>query len=298
MENESKLTVTAAMKTPGIPNNIKNGISIAKIKLAPLSFYIGPVPIPYAAQSVDLVIGLDASAKIQFQTGFDSKNTIEASLIYTRGEGFKPQFTSDNKLEYTPFDLKIEGKVEPFLGIYWKADPYLLDAENSRLEAGPRVSFPIVGTLNTEEARLKMDFLVSLHMVAKLGFVNVSLVSYDENWKMYEKNIFDKSFDWDNEQNFSFIINGQSESEINVYDSFLLELRPANPVEGGFFTVWYHWAPEGIRWLPVSGGTNDGKYMNFITYDQLGHTETLYAQYYDTAGSPVGSKKGLIIHYK
>lgn len=197
MENQSKITVTAAMKTQSLPDNVKNGYTIAKIKLAPMSFYIGPLPVPYASQSIELVIGLDASAKIHFQTRFDCTNAIDASLEYKRDEGLYPVFTSKNNLIYTPFELKIEGKVEPFFGIYWKADPYLLDSKNSRLEAGPKVSFPIVGSIDTEEAKLKMDFLVSLHMLAKLGFVDVKLIDYDENWKMYEKNIFDKSFKWE-----------------------------------------------------------------------------------------------------
>lgn len=206
MENESSLNVTAALKTPSLPKKVKEGITIGKIKLAPMSFYIGVIPVPYASQSIDLVVGLDASAKIQFQTELEVKNSINASLQYVRGEGIKPVFTpnmntsNEVPLKYTPLELKLEGKVEPFLGIFWKADPYLLDAENSRLEAGPKASFPIVGTLNTTEAKLKMDFILSLHMLAKLGFVDKNFINYDEDWKMVEKNIFEKSFKWEQEK--------------------------------------------------------------------------------------------------
>ncbi|MDR3268471.1 MAG: hypothetical protein LBT83_05340 [Tannerella sp.] len=80
-----------------------------------------------------------------------------------------------------------------------------------------------------------------------------------------------------------------------VYDSFLLELRPANPVADSIFHVWYYYAGiEFIRW----GATDAGKYENIVPYWALGETETLYAPYYDMSGNPISTKKELIINYR
>jgi hypothetical protein len=89
---------------------------------------------------------------------------------------------------------------------------------------------------------------------------------------------------------FAFIIEGKSASEINVFDAFWLELKPTNPVSGGRFRVWFHYAPSGDIW--------NSPHRNIVPYWGRGRSEILYAQYEDSRGVPLSPKKGITIHYK
>jgi formylglycine-generating enzyme required for sulfatase activity len=188
MQNKSGLTIKIAATTTSLPEKLKNGITIFKVRLAPCAFLVGPVPVVFT-HSIDLVAGLDATAKIQIQTSFEAENTMDALIVYNKGEGFKPEFPSTNTCRYTPFDMTLEGSMEPFLGAYYKCNLY--SVADANLEIGPRASFPVEGSWNALEARLKMDFLLQLHTLANAGILGAPIAHYDKNWEVYRKNIFD-----------------------------------------------------------------------------------------------------------
>ncbi|MDR0859510.1 MAG: hypothetical protein LBO09_00580 [Candidatus Peribacteria bacterium] len=100
-----------------------------------------------------------------------------------------------------------------------------------------------------------------------------------------------------NSDDVYFIVDGKSVKEITIYQDILLELVPAKKADG-FFTVWYYWAPEGIRWTPPTSGQYSGRYINYVVH-QKGLDDTFYAQYYDRiTGQELSKKVALIIHHR
>jgi hypothetical protein len=187
-ENESKLTVSAKLEGK-LSNLINKQLTIATIHLTPFSAWIGPIPVPYASQKIELVLLYDGSISAKLTTGFTCKNSISAALEYKRSTGMKPVFSDNSNFQYTPFDIKLQAKFEPGLGLYWRVNPYLLDEKKSLLQAGPQITFPIEATLGMNGGEVSIDWLVNLHMVAKLGFVDVQLINYDEKWEMAKGNL-------------------------------------------------------------------------------------------------------------
>jgi Fibrobacter succinogenes major domain (Fib_succ_major). len=187
-ENESKLTISAELKKTFVESS-ELKLKIGTVHLMPFTFYVGIIPIPIADQSIDLVVGVDASVSAKLSTGFTCKNSISAGLEFKKGLGVKPVSSSENNMQYTPFDIKLQAKLEPYFGIYWRAYPFLFP-EKAFIQAGPRLSFPIEATLGLNGGQAKVDWLVSLHMIAKLGFVTgVEMLDYDEKWEMAKGNI-------------------------------------------------------------------------------------------------------------
>ena len=191
LKTESTLGLSVNTKNLEAFKKLKQGKTIGTIKIKPFDVGIGKIRVGYR-ESVDMIVGVDINLSLALVTSIKTENSFDVSLVYNKGKGFAPQSNSTNKFTIRPFEASFKGTIEPFFAIYWRSQKFGL-AENL-VEIGPKVSFPIKGEINQEEATLSMLGQVSAHALEKFKFLGTTLIEFGHDWKLFELPLIDKKW--------------------------------------------------------------------------------------------------------